>query len=90
MERTKKLIYFFFVNLKCYALAASIGAVSYFECSSKTHIGFDNILDAMKAAIQSPIKIIRRISVPHLNVGSKVDTKDLRKNGQYLQRASGP
>ncbi|VDN96896.1 unnamed protein product [Rodentolepis nana] len=48
---------------QCSDLAESIGAVSYFECSSKANVGFENILDAMKETVQNPIKIVRHASV---------------------------
>ncbi|KAM7538826.1 hypothetical protein Aperf_G00000047458 [Anoplocephala perfoliata] len=75
---------------ECFALAANIGAVNYFECSSKTHMGFDNILDAMKTAVRNPTRIVRHVSVSYPKVASRGGTNRTRKNGLYYQRTSEP
>ncbi|KAM3186074.1 hypothetical protein ACTXT7_005080 [Hymenolepis weldensis] len=74
---------------QCSTLAESIGAVSYFECSSKTNVGFNAILDAMKVTVQNPIKIMRHASVSFPRDGLKGTFSNVTKNNyQKSQRSS--
>ncbi|VDK39746.1 unnamed protein product [Taenia asiatica] len=72
----------------CAALAESIGALKYFECSSKMQTGFCDVLEELKTAISNPIRIVRRVSVAHSSRGTVTDADVLHKVRKSLPRTS--
>ncbi|VDM18067.1 unnamed protein product [Hydatigera taeniaeformis] len=72
----------------CVALAESIGAIRYFECSSKTQTGFCEVLEVLKMAVPEPVRIVRHVSVSFPSRGTFTDVNVIKKTRKSLPRTT--
>ncbi|KAL5104781.1 Rho-related GTP-binding protein RhoG [Taenia crassiceps] len=72
----------------CAALAESIGALKYFECSSKMQTGFCDVIEKLTTVIPNPTRIIRHVSVSHSSRGTITDADIHKKLRKSIPRTS--